>query len=106
MMPKIQASHTGSYLLVVIALLGAFVCNLSYAQVNPFGLEGEIELWTEEEIPVIEILRLRDFRATPTLATDGPADVDVPLVSLTWTNPPEELVELETAGQSLYQLTL
>lgn len=107
MMPKMQASHTGLYWLVVMALLGAFVCNVSYAQINPFiDFEGEADGEIEEEAPTIQLLRLRNFRATPTFATDGPADVDVPLVSLTWTNPPNAVVEAQAGGQSLYQLTL
>ena len=108
MMPKQQASHNGLCWLVVLFLLGAISGNVSYAQrINTDPLDFfEGEGGVEEEAPPIPLLRLRNFRATPTAPTDGPDDVDTPLVFLTWTNPPDALVEAEAGGQYLYQLTL
>lgn len=107
MMPKMQASHNGMYWLAVMLLLGTFCGSMAFAQIDILDFFEENLLEDEEEpVEPIPFLSLRNFRATPTFATDGPADVDTPLISLTWTNPPDQVIEAGSGGQSLYQLTL
>jgi len=107
MMPKLKASHSGLYWLIVLAFIGTLTCFPSYAQIlNSFDDLDDEEGEYEEENPSIAFLRLRNFRATPTLATDGPDDVDTPLIALTWTNPPDKIIEATAGGVPIYQLAL
>jgi len=107
MMPKLQASHNGLGWFMVLAALCLVAYTTAYAQRDILDFfEGEGEDTVVEEVEPIPFLSLRNFRATPTFATDGPEDVDVPLISLTWTNPPDKVVEANIDGQVLYHVSL
>ncbi len=105
MMPKSWTSHAGLVRLCAVVMMGAALCCPAYTQmIPPDTAENDVN---EEAAFGLELVLLRNFRATPTFVDDD-SEIETPVVVLTWDNPPRDIISLieDLLPTGIYQLTL